>query len=65
MLSNVYSNWGQLRKSLEFARKFYDLANQMEDTVATAAAKMMINDLSTFLQNYFSLLNLCELYITS
>ena len=45
MLSNVFSNWGQLKKALEFAHKFYELATEMEDAVATAAAKMMINDI--------------------
>ena len=45
MLSNVFSNSGQLNKALDNARKFYDLATEMEDNVASAAAKMMINDI--------------------
>ena len=48
MLSNVFSNSGQLNKALDNARKFYDLATEMEDNVASAAAKMMINDIGLF-----------------
>ena len=65
MLSNVYSNWGELKKALEYARKFHSLAVEMEDTVATAAAKMMINDLGKLWESvwisrgYFALQKLC------
>ena len=45
MLSNVYSTCGQLNKALEFARRFYELATEMDDSVAVAAAKMIITDI--------------------
>ena len=56
MLSNVFSNSGQLNKALDNARKFYDLATEMEDNVASAAAKMMINDIGLFAQRIFFIL---------
>ena len=63
MLSNVYSNWGALRKALEFARKFYQLATEMEDAVATAAAKMMINDIGTCTELRYVLLGAFDIFV--
>ena len=53
MLSNVFSNSGHLNKALDNARKFYDLATEMEDNVASAAAKMMINDIGKIILYYY------------